>query len=788
MAGVPGMIAASIFDSIRRSLRSLRARPHFTAFAIVALGLGIGANCALFAVLNSLLMRPLPYADAHQIVEISGLRSSDAIQELNRAGSFNGVAAFGPSIFQLASEQGPKRVYGIRVTANLFQVLGVKPALGRTLTAEDSDEPVLLLSYQYWRQISGQPDILGRSITIIEDQQRAVAGVLPADFTLQVRDANIFVPGRVSQGRVIARLKPGVSPQQAEEEAAAIIHNLERQSARPDARIRVIPVSEAFRPRDASNIWLFQGAVAVVLLITCANLANLLLVNGAARRREFAIRAAIGGTRSRIFTQLLTENTALALAGGCLGLVLAHWSLEFINATLPANITRVLRGAEGLSIDARVVAFTFALSLCTVLLFGIAPAASALRFDLISSLRDSSRASATGRQRFGRILVAAEVALALMLLVTAGLTLKNLMRLYNQDLGFTAERVLRTAIDLPRSRYPSPEQRTQAFSEFLNRVKRLPGVESAAIIGPQLYPFGGPLIRGSVFRIMDRPEAEPRAEFYYASPDYFRTMRIPLFKGRMLADGDTALSAPVAVVSDVVAARYWQNEDPIGKQIRQNPRDASSPVAVVVGVVGNVRNPVGTDFTPIIYVPLAQAETANGTVMIRSSGEPLALASAVRREILAADPNAAEYPAADLAFAVKDYVSPQRFATSLFGMFAGVGLLLAAIGIYAVTRHWVSARVPEIGIRMAVGANGAQVLGYVLRQAAISAGVGVLVGLGGALALQRVIASQLHDLHPVDPIVFASVAGLIGFVSIASALAPAIWASRVDPVIALRQE
>ncbi len=782
------MIAASVIDSIRRSLRSLRARPHFAAFAIIALGLGIGANCALFAVLNSLLMRPLPYADAHQIVEISGPIAAEAIQEFNRAGSFNGVAAFGSSIFQIAGEQGPKRLYGLRVSGNLFQVLGVKPALGRILTAADSDEPVLLLSYQYWRQISGEPEILGRSVTIIEDRERAVVGVLPADFTLQVRDANIFVPGRVTQGRVIARLKPGVSTQQAEEEAAAIVRNLERGSASRDARIRVIPVSEAFRPRDAANIWLFQGAVAIVLLITCANLANLLLVNGAARRREFAIRAAIGASRRRVFTQLLTENVILALAGGCLGLVLAHWSLDVINTILPANITRVLRGAEGLSIDVRVVAFTFVLSLFTVLLFGIAPAASALRFDLISSLRDSSRGSSAGRQRFGRILVAAEVALALMLLVTAGLTLKNLMRLYNQDLGFVADRVLRTAIDLPRSRYTSPEKRIQAFDEFLNRVERLPGVESAAIVGPQLFPFGGPAIGGSVFRIIDRPEAEPRAEFYYASPDYFRTLRIPLLKGRLLTDGDTALSIPVALVSDVVATRYWQAEDPIGRRIRQNPRDPSSPVAVVVGVVGNVRNPVGADFTPIIYRPLAQTETASGTVMVRSAGEPLWVATAVRREILAADPNAAEYPAAHLAIAVKDYVSPQRFATSLFGMFAIVGVLLAAIGIYAVTRHWVSARVPEIGIRMALGANGAQVLGHVLKQATVSAAVGVLVGVGGALALQRVIASQLHDVHPVDPGVFASVAALIGLVSIASALAPAIRAARVDPVVALRQE
>ena len=776
-----------MFDQIRHSLRSLLARPGFTVFATLALGLGIGANCALFTVLDSLLFRPLPYARPDEIVEVSGALTSAAVEELSKADSFAGVTTFIPRNFPVRGERGGvQRVYGVRATANLFRVLGVDALIGRTLAPEDATLPVVVLGYDYWRRISGKPEMIGQTIDIAEDTRRTVIGVLPADFTLQVRDANLFVPvGSMEGGRTLARLASGVSPRQAGQQAAAIVHAVDERSA---DTIRVIPIAQAFRPGAAGTVWLFQAAVGLVLLITCANLANLLLVHGAARHREFAIRAALGAGRARLFGQLMTENLIVALGGGAVGLVLTAWSLDWIGSSLPANVSRMLRGADGLSIDGRVVAFTFGLSVLTMALFGLAPAARALRFDLMSSLRSGSYAASTGRGRLGSLLVAAEVGIALMLLIGSGLMLKNLLDLYNRDLGFDGRGVLRTAIELPRSRYPTPERRMQAFGQFLERVGALGGVESAAIVGPQLFPFGGPRIGGAVFGIEGLPDAEPRAEFYYATPDYLGTLRIPLLKGRWFTARDTAGSMPVAVVSDVVAWRYWPGGDALGGQIRLNPREPSS--ATIVGIVGNVRNPVGVDFTPVIYRPLGQTEASGGTIMIRTASgtDVLALGPTVFRQILAADPNAVEFRAAELTAVVADYVSPQRFATSLFGIFSGFGLLLAAVGIFAVTRHWVSLRIPEIGIRMALGAGRFEVLRFVLARAVASAAVGVVFGIGGAIALQRVIGSQLHGIDRLDPAVFAAVAALVALVSIASALLPAIRASRVEPVIALRQE
>jgi putative ABC transport system permease protein len=455
-----------------------------------------------------------------------------------------------------------------------------------------------------------------------------------------------------------------------------------------------------------------------------------------------------------------------------------------------------------LTIDHRVLVFTAGLSLLAVLVFGLAPAVHSLRFDVMACLRDTAKGAAPERQRFGQLLVAGEVCLALMLSVGAGLTLKSLVGLHQQYLGFSADHVLRVAVDLPDARFPQPEQRSATFEAIQRRVDALAGVEEVGVLAPQFYPFGGPRVRGAVFEIEGRPGEEPRAEVYVANPNYFRAVRIPLLRGRLFSEADSAESAPVALISAVVARRYWGEEDPVGRLIRLHPGEAESPWVSVVGVVGDVRNPVGLDVQPTLYRPLAQSlgtslrpefrsgdsRVAAAVLMIRTAGDTMALADGVRGEIRQVDPNAGEIRVADLEREVANYVSPQRFTTSLLGSFAALGLLLAAFGVYGVMRFWVSARIPEIGVRLALGAQPRDVVKLVVGRAAKTVLAGVAFGIGGAIALQRVIASQLHGVSATDPTVFAAVAAVVAIAALVAALAPARWAARVDPLAALRHE
>lgn len=712
-----------------------------SAFIVLSLGLGMGANCALFAVVNSLLLRPLPYAEPERLVEVTP-RGVD----VRDVGAFEGVASFEARGFSVRGDDGPRFVYGNRVTPELLSVLGVKPLLGRVFQPGDQVEPVAILCYDFWRRVSGEPNIIGQTMTI-DGEARAIVGVLGPDFHLQVRDINIMLPARqFNDGRTIARLKAGVPLAEAQRQVEAVAG-----SASEPVRLRLL--RDAFRPREGGTVLLFQAAVAFVLLITCANVANLLLVRASARRREFAIRAAIGAGRIRLLAQLLKESLTMALAGAGAGLLLAWWLLPVLSSQLPANIGRFLRGADALSIDLNVVGFMLSASVLTVLIFGVAPAFSALRFNLASALKDGAKGASPERQRYGGLLVVAEIALALMLLVAAGLTLKSLSGLEKRDLGFSADHVLRVTLD----RIPN-------ISEVIARVESMPGVESVGIVGPQLFPFGGPQAGRS------------RPEVYYASPAYFRTVRIPLLRGRFFAANEPA---PVMLISQVVARRTFGEADPLGRSIGG---------MTVIGIVGDVRNPVGVDVQPTVYRPLAQADPRGGTMMVRTAGPPLDLAPAIRRELRAMLPDAPEFRTADLGTEVVKYLGPQRFSTSIFGIFAGLGLFLAAGGVYGVMRNWVAMRVPEIGMRVALGAQRGDVLRLVLVRCSRVAGLGIAVGLAGALALQRLLMSQLHGVSPSDPGVLAMVVGVMALVAFGAALLPALWASRVDPLEALRHE
>ena len=772
-------------DSLRHAARVLRSQPAFTLTVVLALALGIGANCALFTVVNSLMLRPLPYSNTDELVEISLPQRRPPLEAFQSARSFSGVASVAPWGHSVQGPQGVTNLYGFFVTPSLFSVLGVEAAVGRVFSPDEKDG-VVILGYDYWRRTSGDPNIIGQTLTI-SGQPHTIVGVLRPDFSLSTRDGNLYVPGTRPDTRILARLKPGVSIAQAQAEVSGIAQTFEAAFAGLTERTRVIPIYEAFRNNDAFVMLLLQATVAMVLIITCANVGNLLLVRAAARRKEFAIRSAIGAGRVRLFWQLMTESALLSLMGAALGLVVASWSLGWLQTQLPANLGRRLRGAEGLSIDATVLAFTVGLSILATFLFGLAPALTSLRTDLIAALREATTSGAR-RHRVGQALLAGEVALALMLLIGAGLTLKSLIGLQHANLGFSPDHVLRAAFELQRPRFTTTEQRFGGYTEIIERVKRIPGVESVGAVGPQLFPFGGPAVRGARFAIQGRPDETARAEVYAANPDYFRTVRIPLLKGRIFTDQDTSASEPVALISEIVATRYWGERDPLGSVIQLQADDPNSPWVTVVGVVGNVRNPVATSAQPTAYRPYAQSPTTGPVLMIRTTGEPMSIVEAVRSEVRVVDPKGPDVRVADLQRAVRSYVSPQQFTTTIIGFFASIGLLLAAVGVYGVTRHWVGVRTFEIGVRMALGAQPGDVLRLVLGTATKTALLGMALGIGGALALQRVIASQLFGVSPTDPTIFALVAAFMCLVVLIAAWVPARWASRVNPLLALRHE
>jgi putative ABC transport system permease protein len=745
---------------------------------VLVLALSIGANGGLFTVLNALVLRPLPFPQSEQLVEISIPDQRTKLEDFQGARSIESAGAFVPWNFAVAGADGVRMTYGFRVTADLIPLLRIQPASGRALTRADFGSRVVMIGHEYWKNLGARPDIAGQTLTL-DGERHMIAGVLPADFFLSVRDARLIVPNLGAGERTIARLRPGVTPAWAQAEIAALV---------PGGRAQVTPLARAFQGSDYRPVLFLQVTAGLVLLITCANLANLQLVQGLACRRELAVRKAIGASRGRLILQLAGESAALAAAGATLGLLLTRILHDVLLSVLPANIARRLSGADALPLDARVLAFTCGVALGTVLLFGLLPALSSLRFDVMAGLRDAARGSAGGRQRFGPALVTIEIALAVMLLASAGLTFKSLTQLQSQYLGFRPEGVLRAMTDFPANRYPRPEQKAALFDEVQRRLAQIPEVAAVGIVAPQAFPFGGPAVRGARFEIFGKPGLEARAEVYTANPAYLDSIRLPLLRGRWFTAGDTGSSPPVAVISESVAHRHWGEVACIGQRVRLNSDRADSVWATIVGVAGDVKNPVATHWQPTAYRPFAQTPYSGATLLIRAArGDPRSLTSAVRQQLRAIDPTAPEFRiVATLDAAVRDYVSPQRFTTTLLAVFAAVGLALAAAGVYGVTRYWVASKTGEIGVRLALGARRSDVLRLVLGRATTTAALGVAGGLAGAIALRKVIASQLVGVSAADPVVLGTVAGVIVAVALLAAWAPARRASRIDPAEALR--
>ncbi len=809
-----------LFNDLTYAIRSLVKHPGFAAIAVVTLALGIGANTAMFSVINGVLLRPLPYHDPDRLVTIwEESPERDLFQMpvsianlrdwVEQSKTLEQISAYTFSDLNLTGTGEPVQLDAVRVSANLFSLVGATPMLGRTFLPEDDKEGaarVVVLSHATWKNHFGSnPRIIDQQVTI-NNQSHTIVGVMPANFQFPVGfgymgkvlndPIDLYVPiaaasEEAARGHysffAIGRLKPGVTIQQAQAEMSGIESRLEQQY--PDTNtgigIKLISTQEQTVKEIRPALLVLLGAVAFLLLIACVNIANLLLARSAARQKEFAIRAALGASRLRVLRLLLTESVLLSLAGGALGLLLAVWGTAALMALAPDNIPRL----NEVGVDARVFGFTLAVSLLTGIVFGLFPAIHASKPDLNEALKEGSRgsmASGSGK-RTRSVLVAVEVALSLVLLVGAGLMVKSFIRLQQTHLGFNTNNLLTMDLSLSESRYPEAHQQVAFFQKTLEQVGALPGIQSASVT------TGLPLtlsLSGSDFRIEGHPEPEAGKEMIVnkrsVSPGYFGTLGISLLKGRDFSDGDKTDAPQVAIINQDLARTYFANEDPLGKRITFS--DGESWMSIV-GVIGDVKQvSLGSTSKPEVYFPYLQAASRAMSLVVRTTNNPLSQAAAVRGQIRVIDRDLPIDESKTMEQLLAESVSGPRFNMLLLTVFAVVALVLALVGIYGVMSYTVTQRTHEIGIRVAVGAQSRDVFRMVLGQGMLLALIGVAFGLLGALALTRLMTSMLFGVEPNDPLTFATIALLVIAVALIACYLPGRRATKVDPLVALRYE
>jgi putative ABC transport system permease protein len=804
----------TLIQDIRYGLRMLARNPGFTAVAVLALALGIGANTAIFSVVNAVLLRPLPYPDSDRLVtfwnsnESGGFAGPITIcepdypewRDQNRV--FDGIAGFRWETGNLTGAGEPARLIGSAVTSSFFPLLGVRPALGRAFSSEEEQsghEGVVLISHSLWQAHFGSdPSVVGKPITL-DDRILTVAGVMPEGFAFP-NQTDYWTPAVLASDchnttmRVMARLGPGVKIGRARDDVAVIAQRLrqEHPDRDPGWTWSVVRLQDEMSSNLRPSLFLLLGAVGLVLLIACANVANLLLARASARHREIAIRSALGASRARVVRQMLTESLLLALVGGGLGLVAATWSRDSLVSLMPHNLAGpgLINRIAAVRLDGWVLGFTLIVSLVTGLVFGLAPAFEASKSGVSEALKEGARSSSGfGRGRLRSALVVGEVALALLLLVGAGLLIRSFARLTSVDPGFKAVHLLSMNVELPGSRYQTAAQMIAFERQALERLQALPGVEHAgAVFG---LPFGGMLISGDI-SVEGQPAARAGASKLAVSDDYFQTMGMPLVTGRFFSDHDTETSPHVLIVSQSVAHRLWPHEDPIGRHLDPsgNTRDKWY---TVVGVVGDVKQrSLDETRNPVIYTPYAQSPIPfmmrDITFVVRTAPDPAALIAPARRAIDAVDPNLPVFDAATMSQLVSETVDEPRFNTVVLSAFAALALLLAVVGIYGVMSYATAQRTHEIGIRMALGAEREDVLKLVVGQGIRLTLAGVGIGLTGAFALTRLLAKFLYGVGPLDPATFAGAAVLITAVALLATYIPARRATKVDPMVALRYE
>jgi putative ABC transport system permease protein len=803
----------ALWQDLRFGWRNLTRTRGFALLALTMLAIGIGANTAMFSVVNAVLLRPLPFREPDRIVGFAGFNrernmTGAAFSYANftnlraQSPSFERVSAFAFDRFTLTGAGEAEELQAARVSASFFDVLGVRPALGRGFTAEEDQtggRNVVVISHGLWtRRFGANPRLVGTPL-MLGGVSYDVIGIFANDmptpydtievWTTKAFEPSMFTPQQVLLGTgylfAVGRLAPGVAITAAQAEVDAVVHryalaNPTHTDADPHATLRISPITEtAVQPIRPALLALTAG-VGLVLLIACANLANLLLVRAAARSGESAIRVALGASRLRIVRQLCTESAMLGIAGGALGILFARWAIDLASAQI-ANLPR----AAEIRVDASVLIFSAAVSLLTGVLFGLAPALQSSRVNLVDALKGASRSAASGASRTGRVLVIGEVALTLMLLVASGLLLQSFLSLLRVPLGFQPDGLLTMRLSLAPARYPTPDRMATEIDHLVRRVGEVPGVLSAAA-SLSLPPTGNVMAPLYIAGKTPEPIGErPAAMWSGITPAYFATLKIPVVAGRAFTEHDIANTQRVVIISESVARRFWPGENPIGRSMQVGRLPGPSEI---VGIVGEVKNAgVGSDALPQVYSPYAQRPWTSMSLVVRAaSGDPLQLSSAVRRAIQEVDRDQAVTTVQTMEAALAGSIAQARVIAALLAAFAAMAVLMAAAGLYGVIAYTVTQRTREIAVRLALGARPATVFWLVVRQGLSLTAIGIACGAIGAALATRAMRTLLFGVGDLDPVTYLVVSALLAAVAAAACYLPARRAARISPIVALR--
>ena len=806
----------TLWQDLRQGARSLIKQPTFTIVAVITLALGVGANTAIFSVVHAVLLQSLPYPDADRLVMVWETRRSNPSgqnvinmgnffdwKEQNRV--FEDMAAFGDTSVNLTGGGEPEEIPMQVATTGLFNILGVKPILGRSF-APDEGKPgqpgVIVISFGLWqRRFGGDPQVIGRKL-ILSGNEATVIGVMPAGFnwganagSLTTEMAKIWSPlqiderNRPRRGRgamAVARIKPGVSLAQAQAEVSAIHSRIEQQYPEFNAGwgVNLVPLRTQFAGKIRLALLVLLGAVGMVLLIACANVANLLLARAAVRQREIAVRAALGANRGRIVRQLLTESLLLAGLGGLAGLTLAWWGTDLLVSLAPPDLLNLPQ----VKLKAAVLGFTLGITLATGVIFGLAPAFEATRINLSESLKEGGKSAGGMRaQRLRNSLVVLEVALAFVLLVGAGLLIRSFAQLQGVDPGFNAQNVLTMSVGLPRSKYDNDQKRVNFFRQAVAQMQALPGVESAGAVNA--LPFAS-FHSGTSVDIEGRPllpvVQKLKTGVMVTDANYFRAMQIPLNRGRLFTDQEAAEMRHVVVINETFARRHFPNEDPLGKRVTIYMKDDNQPCEII-GIVGDSKHRgLDAEIGPMSYWPHPELASSRMTFVIRTRGDASAITSGARNVIRTLDPAQPVSDARTMESLIGTSMAGARFNTLLLTIFAVVALFLAGVGIYGVMAYSVTQRTREIGVRMALGARARDALWLVVRRGMTLALAGVAIGAAASFALTRLMETMLFNVSVTDPLTFAGIPLLLVFVALLACLIPSRRAAKVDPMVALR--
>jgi len=817
----------ALLQDLRYGLRMLASNAGFTIVAVLTLTLGIGANTAIFSVINGVLLQPLPYHDPGRLVmmaektpefDMMSVSCPNFLDWQKENRSFASLGALRWTAYDLTGGGMPEHIDGKMVSSGFFSTLGITPLLGRDFEAQEDHvgaSPVAMISGGLWkRHFGASTDVIGKPITL-SGQGYTVVGVVPADFrfqgtadvyTLLGQWDDVLARSRETHPgvRVVGRLKPGVTREQAQADMSNVAAQLAQTYPKSNAHhgVNVRPLAQEIVGDVRPALLVLLGAVGFVLLIACANVANLLLARSTARRREMAIRAAMGASQGRMVQQVLTESVLIAMFGGALGLLLARWGTQAVVAAIPGGLPRM----ENIGVDGWVLAFTLAVSVATGAIFGLAPALQTSRLDLHTTLQEGSRGSTDGQHGLRSLLVVAEVAASLVLLIGAGLMLKTMWRLSRVGPGFNPRNLLTFSIGLSPANRATPDRIRTAYRQLAESIRALPGVQAAGTVDD--LPLSGSDDE-LPFWVSGRPRPSSQSEMLWAlnydvSPGYLRAMDIPLLRGRFISDADTRGSAPVMVIDEVMAKSLFPQEDPIGQSIMIAVPEGFGPgldqPIEIVGVVGHVKHfGLDTDdaakikyqvYLPFVQLPdqIMPAVATGMTMTVRTTVDPLSLVSAVRRRASEGNGNQTVFDVQTFEQIVSDSVAGRRFSMLLLGVFAGLALVLAAVGIYGVISYTATQRTHEIGIRMALGAERTDVLRLVVGHGLRLTLIGVGVGLAAAVGLTRLMASMLYGVRPTDIATFAAVSLLLAGVAVLASYVPARRASTVDPMVALRHE